>query len=73
MAGRGTDIKNCGKNFKGKKEEGKKKSKKIWGVFFLRNEKQEKRRNYKQFKGRTGRQRDQGKSIFFIIFEECLS
>tara|TARA_Y100000590_G_scaffold111378_1_gene126999 strand:- start:8305 stop:10863 length:2559 start_codon:yes stop_codon:yes gene_type:complete len=75
MAGRGTDIQLGGvkasldKNiFLKEKEEVKKKG----GLFVIGTERHESRRIDNQLRGRSGRQGDPGKSIFYISLEDDL-
>ena len=72
MAGRGTDIKLGGKNLNGKNEEEKKKIKELGGLFVIGTERHESRRIDNQLRGRSGRQGDEGNSIFYISLEDDL-
>ena len=72
MAGRGTDIKLGGKSLNGKSEEEKNKVKELGGLFVIGTERHESRRIDNQLRGRSGRQGDQGNSIFFISLEDDL-
>ena len=82
MAGRGTDIQLGGNiNYLGKKELEKKrefilKEKdeviKNGGLFVIGTERHESRRIDNQLRGRSGRQGDPGKSIFYISLEDDL-
>jgi len=72
MAGRGTDIKLGGKNLNGKNEEEKNKIKELGGLFVVGTERHESRRIDNQLRGRSGRQGDQGNSIFYISLEDDL-
>ena len=72
MAGRGTDIKLGGKSLNGKNEEEKNKIKELGGLFVIGTERHESRRIDNQLRGRSGRQGDQGNSIFFISLEDDL-
>jgi len=72
MAGRGTDIKLGGKSLDGKNEEEKGKVKELGGLFVIGTERHESRRIDNQLRGRSGRQGDQGNSIFFISLEDDL-
>ena len=72
MAGRGTDIKLGGKSLNGKNEEEKNKIKELGGLFVIGTERHESRRIDNQLRGRSGRQGDQGYSIFFISLEDDL-
>jgi len=72
MAGRGTDIKLGGKSLNGKNEEEKNKIKELGGLFVVGTERHESRRIDNQLRGRSGRQGDQGNSIFYISLEDDL-
>jgi len=72
MAGRGTDIKLGGKSSNGKNEEEKNKVKELGGLFVIGTERHESRRIDNQLRGRSGRQGDQGNSIFYISLEDDL-
>jgi len=82
MAGRGTDIQLGGNlnnlpenELKIKKNlvlEEKEKVKKIGGLFVIGTERHESRRIDNQLRGRSGRQGDPGKSIFYISLEDDL-
>jgi len=72
MAGRGTDIKLGGKILNGANKEEKNKIKKLGGLFVIGTERHESRRIDNQLRGRSGRQGDQGNSIFFISLEDDL-
>jgi preprotein translocase subunit SecA len=72
MAGRGTDIKLGGKSLNGKNEEEKNQVKELGGLFVIGTERHESRRIDNQLRGRSGRQGDQGNSIFFISLEDDL-
>jgi len=72
MAGRGTDIKLGGKNLNGKTNEEKSKVKELGGLFVIGTERHESRRIDNQLRGRSGRQGDQGNSIFYISLEDDL-
>ena len=72
MAGRGTDIKLGGKNLNGKIEEEKNKVKELGGLFVIGTERHESRRIDNQLRGRSGRQGDEGNSIFYISLEDDL-
>ncbi len=71
MAGRGTDIKLGGKVTNENNEE-KNKIKKLGGLFVIGTERHESRRIDNQLRGRSGRQGDEGNSIFFISLEDDL-
>ena len=75
MAGRGTDIqlggkKNIDKN--NQKNLEKEKIKNIGGLFVIGTERHESRRIDNQLRGRSGRQGDEGNSIFYISLEDDL-
>jgi preprotein translocase subunit SecA len=72
MAGRGTDIKLGGKNFSENNFEEKNKVKELGGLFVIGTERHESRRIDNQLRGRSGRQGDQGDSIFYISLEDDL-
>ena len=72
MAGRGTDIKLGGKSSNGKNDEEKNKIKELGGLFVIGTERHESRRIDNQLRGRSGRQGDQGNSIFYISLEDDL-
>jgi len=72
MAGRGTDIKLGGKELNGENKEEKNKVKELGGLFVIGTERHESRRIDNQLRGRSGRQGDQGNSIFFISLEDDL-
>ena len=82
MAGRGTDIQLGGSVNNNKKEDLKKSQeliskekievKKNGGLFVIGTERHESRRIDNQLRGRSGRQGDPGKSIFFISLEDDL-
>ena len=72
MAGRGTDIKLGGKILNGNNEEEKNKIKELGGLFVIGTERHESRRIDNQLRGRSGRQGDQGNSIFYISLEDDL-
>jgi len=72
MAGRGTDIKLGGKGLNGQNEEERKKVKNLGGLFVIGTERHESRRIDNQLRGRSGRQGDEGNSIFFISLEDDL-
>jgi len=72
MAGRGTDIKLGGKNLNENNDEEKNKIKKLGGLFVIGTERHESRRIDNQLRGRSGRQGDEGNSIFFISLEDDL-
>ena len=75
MAGRGTDIKLGGKktiNSENEIFEEKIKVKKSGGLFVIGTERHESRRIDNQLRGRSGRQGDEGNSIFYISLEDDL-
>ena len=72
MAGRGTDIKLGGKIFSENNHEEKNRVKELGGLFVIGTERHESRRIDNQLRGRSGRQGDQGNSIFFISLEDDL-
>ena len=72
MAGRGTDIKLGGKIINEKIEQEKDKVKELGGLFVIGTERHESRRIDNQLRGRSGRQGDDGNSIFFISLEDDL-
>ena len=82
MAGRGTDIKLGGnKNFisddkslkkSNQFDEDQKKVKSLGGLFILGTERHESRRIDNQLRGRSGRQGDPGKSLFYLSLEDDL-
>jgi preprotein translocase subunit SecA len=71
MAGRGTDVKLGGKVLNNNNEE-KDKIKNLGGLFVIGTERHESRRIDNQLRGRSGRQGDQGGSIFYISLEDDL-
>jgi preprotein translocase subunit SecA len=82
MAGRGTDIKLGGnKNFisddkslkkSNQFDEDQKKVKSLGGLFILGTERHESRRIDNQLRGRSGRQGDPGKSLFYLSLDDDL-
>ncbi len=72
MAGRGTDVKLGGKVIDEKNNEEKEKVKKLGGLFVIGTERHESRRIDNQLRGRSGRQGDEGNSIFYISLEDDL-
>ena len=75
ISGRGVDIQLGGKKGSIKKEELKKnkdKIKSIGGLFVIGTERMESRRVDNQARGRSGRQGDEGKSIFYVSLEDDL-
>ena len=69
ISGRGVDIKLGGKN---KKNNEKVDIKKIGGLFVIGTERMESRRVDNQARGRSGRQGDEGSSIFYVSLEDDL-
>ena len=69
ISGRGVDIKLGGKN--NKKNE-KEKVKNVGGLFVLGTERMESRRVDNQARGRSGRQGDEGTSIFYVSLDDDL-
>ncbi len=69
ISGRGVDIKLGGK--KGKNNE-KDEIKSLGGLFVIGTERMESRRVDNQARGRSGRQGDEGNSIFFVSLEDDL-
>jgi len=67
ISGRGVDIKLGGQN-----ESQKNEIKKIGGLFVIGTERMESRRVDNQARGRSGRQGDEGNSIFFVSLEDDL-
>tara|TARA_Y100000590_G_scaffold342290_1_gene390790 strand:- start:2732 stop:5290 length:2559 start_codon:yes stop_codon:yes gene_type:complete len=72
MAGRGTDVKLGGKVESEKNNEEKKQVKELGGLFVIGTERHESRRIDNQLRGRSGRQGDEGNSIFYISLEDDL-
>ena len=72
MAGRGTDVKLGGKFINENKKEEKNKVKELGGLFVIGTERHESRRIDNQLRGRSGRQGDEGNSIFYISLEDDL-
>ena len=72
MAGRGTDVKLGGKFINENTKEEKNKVKEHGGLFVIGTERHESRRIDNQLRGRSGRQGDQGNSIFYISLEDDL-
>ena len=69
ISGRGVDIKLGGKTFK---EMDKIEIKKLGGLMIIGTERMESRRVDNQARGRSGRQGDEGKSIFYVSLEDDL-
>ena len=67
ISGRGVDIKLGGQDEKQKDE-----VKKLGGLFVIGTERMESRRVDNQARGRSGRQGDEGNSIFFVSLEDDL-
>ena len=72
MAGRGTDVKLGGKILNENNQQEKNKVKELGGLFVIGTERHESRRIDNQLRGRSGRQGDDGNSIFFISLEDDL-
>tara|TARA_B100000959_G_scaffold48881_1_gene50313 strand:+ start:2541 stop:5084 length:2544 start_codon:yes stop_codon:yes gene_type:complete len=70
ISGRGVDIKLGGKNLKENNE--KEEIKSLGGLFVIGTERMESRRVDNQARGRSGRQGDEGSSIFFVSLEDDL-
>tara|TARA_B100001173_G_scaffold139195_1_gene120764 strand:- start:1422 stop:3965 length:2544 start_codon:yes stop_codon:yes gene_type:complete len=70
ISGRGVDIKLGGKNLKEINE--KEEIKLLGGLFVIGTERMESRRVDNQARGRSGRQGDEGSSIFFVSLEDDL-
>ena len=69
ISGRGVDIKLGGKN---ELDENKKVIKQLGGLYVIGTERLESRRVDNQARGRSGRQGDEGSSIFFVSLEDDL-
>ena len=69
ISGRGVDIKLGGKN---SDKEKKNEIKRLGGLFVIGTERMESRRVDNQARGRSGRQGDEGNSIFFVSLEDDL-
>ena len=72
MAGRGTDVKLGGKVINESNQDEKNKVKELGGLFVIGTERHESRRIDNQLRGRSGRQGDEGNSIFYISLEDDL-
>ena len=72
MAGRGTDVKLGGKILNENSQQEKNKVKELGGLFVIGTERHESRRIDNQLRGRSGRQGDEGNSIFYISLEDDL-
>ncbi len=75
ISGRGVDIQLGGKKNTTKSEkliEDKKKIKSLGGLFVIGTERMESRRVDNQARGRSGRQGDEGSSIFYVSLEDDL-
>ncbi len=70
ISGRGVDIKLGGKNPSSNNE--KQEIKSIGGLFVIGTERMESRRVDNQARGRSGRQGDEGSSIFFVSLQDDL-
>ena len=71
ISGRGVDIKLGGKSPKEQKNE-KEEIKSLGGLFVIGTERMESRRVDNQARGRSGRQGDEGNSIFYVSLEDDL-
>tara|TARA_Y100001970_G_scaffold94803_1_gene119471 strand:- start:8370 stop:10880 length:2511 start_codon:yes stop_codon:yes gene_type:complete len=69
ISGRGVDIKIGGKNAD---QDARDEIKKLGGLFVIGTERMESRRVDNQARGRSGRQGDEGNSIFFVSLEDDL-
>ncbi len=69
ISGRGVDIKLGGKDYD---EESKLEIKSLGGLFVIGTERMESRRVDNQARGRSGRQGDEGNSIFFVSLDDDL-
>ena len=72
MAGRGTDVKLGGKILNKNNTNEKNKVKELGGLFVIGTERHESRRIDNQLRGRSGRQGDEGNSVFYISLEDDL-
>ena len=75
ISGRGVDIKLGGKKVNNNQEEiinEKNKIKTLGGLFVLGTERMESRRVDNQARGRSGRQGDEGSSVFYVSLEDDL-
>jgi len=70
ISGRGVDIKLGGKSSKNENE--KEEIKSIGGLYVIGTERMESRRVDNQARGRSGRQGDEGNSIFYVSLEDDL-
>lgn len=70
ISGRGVDIKLGGKSSKNDKEKDEIKS--LGGLYVIGTERMESRRVDNQARGRSGRQGDEGSSIFYVSLEDDL-
>ena len=71
ISGRGVDIKLGGKNIEEQKSS-KDEIKSLGGLFVIGTERMESRRVDNQARGRSGRQGDEGNSIFYVSLEDDL-
>ncbi len=71
ISGRGVDIKLGGKTTEERKNE-KEEIKSLGGLFVIGTERMESRRVDNQARGRSGRQGDEGNSIFYVSLEDDL-
>ena len=72
ISGRGVDIKLGGKNLSQNQNNEKEEIKSLGGLFVIGTERMESRRVDNQARGRSGRQGDEGNSIFFVSLEDDL-
>ena len=72
ISGRGVDIKLGGKISENDQKNQKDEIKSIGGLFVIGTERMESRRVDNQARGRSGRQGDEGSSIFFVSLEDDL-
>jgi len=70
ISGRGVDIKLGGKSFKNNNE--KEEIKSLGGLYVIGTERMESRRVDNQARGRSGRQGDEGNSIFYVSLQDDL-
>ena len=70
ISGRGVDIKLGGKSFKNNNE--KEEIKSLGGLYVVGTERMESRRVDNQARGRSGRQGDEGNSIFYVSLQDDL-
>ena len=72
ISGRGVDIKLGGKILENDEKNQKDEIKSLGGLFVIGTERMESRRVDNQARGRSGRQGDEGSSIFFVSLEDDL-